>query len=241
MLPHKNSEYHDQAYWNKRYEEEKDMFYDWFSSSIPLENLVALLVETIFEHFSPDYHDVPCVSHRTEARAALFAQLKILVIGCGNSRLGELLVDQGFSLITNIDYSNSVIEKMQNYYKEHPNARYRDKLVWMVQDIRAMSDIKEDTFHVVLDKATLDVFFTASPHDDPWNPSAPIRKSVLETLTQVQRVLKRDAKSLYLYLTWGQPHFRKPLLIEHVPTPWSAVSVKSIGDSIPYFLYILTL
>ncbi len=47
-----------------------------------------------------------------------YKQPKILVVGCGNSKLSECLYNQGYKLITNIDYSKTCIDQMQVAYSE---------------------------------------------------------------------------------------------------------------------------
>lgn len=43
---------------------------------------------------------------------------EILIIGCGNSRLGECLYNEGYRNITSIDFSKVIIEEMNQKYKE---------------------------------------------------------------------------------------------------------------------------
>lgn len=42
---------------------------------------------------------------------------KILMAGCGNSRLTEEMFDEGYSTITNIDVSSVVIDQMMSRYR----------------------------------------------------------------------------------------------------------------------------
>jgi len=45
-------------------------------------------------------------------------QCRVLHVGCGNSELGELMLNEGFGDIVNIDYSEVVIKKMQEKYDD---------------------------------------------------------------------------------------------------------------------------
>ena len=59
--------------------------------------------------------------------------LKILVPGCGNSKLSENLYDAGFKEITNIDFSKVVISDMLRR-----NVRDRPGMRWRVMDMTQM-------------------------------------------------------------------------------------------------------
>ena len=41
---------------------------------------------------------------------------EILIIGCGNSKVGECLYIDGYKNITSIDFSNVIIEEMNKKY-----------------------------------------------------------------------------------------------------------------------------
>ena len=43
---------------------------------------------------------------------------EIMVIGCGNSRMSESLYNEGYRNITNIDFSQILIEEMNQKYFE---------------------------------------------------------------------------------------------------------------------------
>ncbi|KAF8402115.1 hypothetical protein HHK36_013067 [Tetracentron sinense] len=70
------------------------------------------------------------------APAEASASLKILVPGCGNSRLSEHLYDAGFCSITNIDFSKVVISDMLRR-----NVRSRPDMRWRVMDMTDMQVI----------------------------------------------------------------------------------------------------
>ena len=63
----------------------------------------------------------------------------ILIIGCGNSMLGEQMVDDGYQNITNIDTSEGLIEQMTAKYKDsYPQLKF------MVADVKKMSTTLDD-------------------------------------------------------------------------------------------------
>lgn len=96
--------------------------------------------------------------------------------GCGNSKLSEDMYRDGFRCITNIDYSEVVIENMKD---RSPEAR---SMQWIVMD---MTDLKfpNGSFDVVIEKATLDALLVHEP--DPWKLSPESGILMERILTQV--------------------------------------------------------
>jgi len=131
----------------------------------------------------------------------------------------------GYKNIVNIDYSTVVIEKMRLLYSN------RQGMEWHVMDVR---DLKFDssTFDVVLDKGTMDAMMTSV--DDVWNPPQEVVESCLKEVDEVVRVL-RPSTGIFIYLTFGQPHFRRCFLTRSD----ASLEIKEIGDSFHYYLYIL--
>ncbi|KAJ8694927.1 hypothetical protein PTI98_007561 [Pleurotus ostreatus] len=72
--------------------EDEDSSFDWFKS---------------YGEISSTIHDI------IPDRAA-----RILMLGCGNSKLTEQMYDDGYKNIVNIDYSQVVIDKMQRRHAE---------------------------------------------------------------------------------------------------------------------------
>lgn len=109
----------------------------------------------------------------------------------------------GFKSILNIDYSAAVIEQMQERTKEAcPDMK------WMEMDMRDLSPFGDASFDVVLDKCALDAIW--SDGSSVWDPSESTRASVEAAVKEFHRVLKPNG--LFLFISFGQPHFRKPLL-----------------------------
>jgi 2-polyprenyl-3-methyl-5-hydroxy-6-metoxy-1,4-benzoquinol methylase len=84
-----------------------------------------------------------------ELTAELGTGARVLMLGCGNSLLSEVLYDAGYTNIVNIDYSAVVIEQMKARHAES-----RPKMSWLEMDV---TDLKfEDEFDAVIDKATME-------------------------------------------------------------------------------------
>ena len=93
-----NIEYSTLEYWNKRYENNKQINYDWFKNFDQLQSQLVKLV--------PNKNS------------------SILHLGCGNSLLGPDLYSLGYHNITNIDYSSTVIESMKLQLKDIPGLEW---------------------------------------------------------------------------------------------------------------------
>ena len=76
---------------------------------------------------------------------------KILNLGCGNSRLGEDLSEEGYEDITNIDFSAKVISIMEEKCK----AKF-PKMSFKVMDALNMKEFQTGSFNTIIDKGTLD-------------------------------------------------------------------------------------
>lgn len=131
---------------------------------------------------------------------------RILIIGCGNSSLGYDLWKEGYHNIDNIDYAESVIQRMKDKYSEGGECQ---ELRWQCMDMMNM-EYENGLFDIVIDKATMDVVMT--DNKDPWNPSEQVRERAKKTLQNCYRVLKDDG--LFIQISFDQPHFRTKLLLD---------------------------
>eukprot|EP00927_Polykrikos_kofoidii_P001191 TRINITY_DN10434_c0_g1_i1.p1 TRINITY_DN10434_c0_g1~~TRINITY_DN10434_c0_g1_i1.p1 ORF type:complete len:253 (+),score=57.35 TRINITY_DN10434_c0_g1_i1:93-851(+) len=147
----------------------------------------------------------------------------VLQIGCGNSRVAEVMADTGFTDVTSVDVSPSVIEANKAKYEGNPALKF------VVGDVFAMKDFKTNTFDAALDKGT-------------WDAIA--KKKSKDMLKEVRRVLKKSA--VYLVLTFSKPENALDYLLDwrvnwkveyfvKTPNPFH----KGEGDSLTHFyLYV---
>ncbi|KAF5362401.1 hypothetical protein D9756_002231 [Leucocoprinus leucothites] len=100
--------------------EEDQSDFDWFKS---YKDLAELLHELIPEE-----------------------QSRILMLGCGNSKLSEDMWEDGYRNIVNTDYSGVLVEKMKQRH-----GQVRPEMEWHEMDVR---DLKfgDGTFDVAIDK-----------------------------------------------------------------------------------------
>ncbi|THH30107.1 hypothetical protein EUX98_g4084 [Antrodiella citrinella] len=140
ILPETNEEYGTKEYWDQRYSQEaEDDSFDWFKT----------------------YSDItPILSELIPSKDA-----RILMLGCGNSKLSEEMYDDGYKNIVNIDvnirlYSGILIERMQ-----HKHSESRPEMQWFEMDVRDLK-FEPGSFDVAIDKGTMDAMMTAK--GDVW-------------------------------------------------------------------------
>ncbi|KAF9778306.1 S-adenosyl-L-methionine-dependent methyltransferase [Thelephora terrestris] len=197
-LPHDNEQYGSKDYWDHRYTQESDDgSFDWFKSYSDISHIIRELI--------PD------------------KSARILMLGCGNSKLSEEMYDDGFRNITN--YSPVVIEQMQRRHQAS-----RPEMEWVVADVRELP-FDAGTFDIALDKGTMDAMMTTK--GDIWEPPEQVIQDCNREVDDALRVLRPTG--LFLYLTFGQPHFRK----RYLSKPATQLEVRQLGEAFHYYFYIL--
>ncbi|CBQ69358.1 conserved hypothetical protein [Sporisorium reilianum SRZ2] len=158
---------------------------------------------------------------------------RILMLGCGNSTLSPQMHAAGYTNIVNIDYSTTLISRLTSRYPDQTH---------LVQDITTLHHPASLTllggpasFDIALDKGTMDALMAEGKGSSVWNPSEKVVRDVREMLRGVDTVLKPGGK--LVYVTFGQPHFRKRWLDE--VEGWS-VETRTLGDMFHYFVYVAT-
>ncbi|KZT67367.1 S-adenosyl-L-methionine-dependent methyltransferase [Daedalea quercina L-15889] len=201
VLPQRNEEYGTREYWDQRYTQESDdTSFDWFKSYADVADILRELI--------PD------------------KGARILMLGCGNSKLSEEMYDDGYKNIVNTDYSGVVIEKMK-----HKHAEARPEMEWHEMDIRDLS-LESGSFDVAVDKGTMDAMMTAK--GDVWDPPEEVVQNCNREVDEVLRVLRKPG-GVFIYLTFGQPHFRE----RYLTRPDTRLEVRALGEAFHYYLYIL--
>lgn len=160
---------------------------------------------------------------------------KILVTGCGNSKISEDLYDVGYRQITNIDISKLVIKQMKAN-----NESKRPELIFQEMDVTNMT-FDAETFTVVFDKGTFDALMP----DEEKNTITNITKY----LEEVDRVLRVGGR--FIVITLLQQHIMTFLLEHFYEKSWMIrvcrcheVEARSFSEqgfkSLPVFMVIFT-
>ncbi|KAK8952274.1 hypothetical protein KSP39_PZI004683 [Platanthera zijinensis] len=158
--------YGEPSYWDQRYRQDTGPF-DWYQKYKRLAPLFDLYIRR---------------SHR------------VLLVGCGNSTLGEDMASDGYLDIVNIDISSVVVEAMRQKCEDKPELKY------ITMDVRDMSAFESSSFDAVIDKGTLDSLMCGqNAHDN-----------ATKMLDEIGRVLKNNG--VYILITYGDPNYRMRLL-----------------------------
>ncbi len=149
--------YSKKSFWNDRFEK-TDSNFDWYVDWEQLEKYFRIFLKE---------------------------EDKILMVGCGNSKLSSQMYNSNFKNITNIDISDVVIGKMQ---KQFPDMK------WQEMDATKM-DFEDNYFDCSIDKGTLDAIMCGN---DPSPPAKLIK--------EMHRVTKVGGH--YCIITHGDPESR---------------------------------
>ncbi|KEY68193.1 hypothetical protein S7711_09104 [Stachybotrys chartarum IBT 7711] len=194
-------------YWDERYAQTggDEQVHEWFRSFNDLSEFFA--------------------RHLLQTRGPETAP-RILHLGSGDSTVPQDLAAIGYGNQLCADFSAVVVENMS---KRHSDLGLSDSIRWEKMDVRRMDTIPDASIDVAFDKGTLDAMI----HGSPWNPPEDTVRNSGEYLREVSRVLKPDG--VFLYVTFRQPHFVKPLL-ECEGTNWD-ISIEHLGASDGSFGY----
>ncbi|PKA54711.1 hypothetical protein AXF42_Ash000546 [Apostasia shenzhenica] len=158
--------YGEPSYWDHRYLQDPGPF-DWYQKYKNLAPLFDLYINR---------------SHR------------VLLVGSGNSTLGEGMVSDGYQDVVNIDISSVVVEAMQKKYHDKPELKY------IKMDVRYMNAFESRSFDAVIDKGTLDSLMCGQN----------AQQNAKMMLEEVGRILKDNG--VYILITYGDPSYRLNLL-----------------------------
>ncbi|KAM7351156.1 eEF1A lysine and N-terminal methyltransferase homolog [Cochliomyia hominivorax] len=166
LLPKSHAEFAQTDYWNAFFKKRGEKAFEWYGEYVEL-------CEQIHKYIK--YND------------------KILMLGCGNSKLSMDMYDMGFKDIVNIDISAVAIKKMQEL-----NKTSRADMKFIQMDATHMS-FDNEQYSVALDKGTLDALFVDDTED--------VKETVEKYFKEITRVLKNGGR--YLCISLLQEHILK--------------------------------
>lgn len=168
-----SNDYSSRAYWDSKYSE-SDTVFEWLE----------------------DYSNL-----RSYITARIPRTARILVPGCGNSAISADMYRDGYTRLSNVDFSPVCIEQMQRRFSD------LTEMEWRVMDITALS-YPDCSFDAVLDKGTLDALTCGD------NADATMEAACREYI----RVL-RPGGTAYV-VSFGQPADRLCYFSPGEPRPW---------------------
>lgn len=169
LLPKDHKDFGSKDYWNEFFSKQKSQPFEWYGE---YESLSDVLDKYI---------------HPKD---------KVLVIGCGNSKLSADLYDVGICNSISIDISASVINQMKERY-----GKDRLKMSFEVMDVFKLT-FEEGSFSVVIDKGTLDALLT--------DTSQEVNDRIDAMFSQIDKVLRNGGR--YLCFSLLQEHVLNKLL-----------------------------
>lgn len=176
------------------------------------------------------------------------------------SNIGTLLELDGLTSLQNIpedlsvrDYKDQVCVDFSTIVVKTMSLKHENVggITWKHADVRCMDEIPSASIDFAFDKGTLDAMIYGSPWDPPDEVSdntgryirevssrrllrkLSYRKNLTFLTLQISRVLKSDG--VFIYVTYRQPHFIKPLL-NCEAVNWD-IEVDVLGDSANSFEY----
>ncbi|OLQ16423.1 Methyltransferase domain protein [Cryptosporidium hominis] len=220
LLPNSVEDFTSSEYWSeffKKYGGESNRAFEWYGD---FEVLRDLLIQSL----------------RISGRSELDNK-RILHVGCGNSTLPAKLYDEGFTDITNIDFSSQIIELMREKNKS------REGLKWICMDIEKNFDNYVEKaenlgkFDTIIDKGFLDAYLSDSASENGLSS----RKKSTDFLNSSINLLAPNGR--YILITLGQEYVAKALSmglynkgIEVIVEP--LVRIKD-SKFLPYYIEII--
>nr|SVE73445.1 EOG090X02SD [Daphnia atkinsoni] len=159
LLPKSSSEFSQQDYWEKFFKSRGKKAFEWYGTYRQLHGV-------LHKYINP--------------------RDNILVGGCGNSALSADLYNAGFTSMTNVDISETVIEQMtKQYEKTHPLMKF------MAMDLLQMT-LGAETFSCFLDKGTLDALMSDANQES--------QERAEQMFKEIDRVLKVGGRYICISL-----------------------------------------
>lgn len=145
---------------------------------------------------------------------------KILHIGCGSSRLSGELSDDGYELITNLDFSPIVIEQnIERYRQKYP------KMDFKTMDVLNMQELQPQFFNAVLDKGTFDCIMFGEN----------FQQNIETMMNEIKRVLVPGGE--FICVSHGDEEHRRKYFEQY----WGNLNVEKIENEggKAHFVYIM--
>jgi len=200
-MPGSGKEFADKDYWEKFFKIRGDKAFEWYGE---YENLCGL----IHQYIKPNE--------------------KILMVGCGNSKLSESMYDVGKLMnIVNIDLSASVIQQMTLKNKN------RKQMSFIKMDMLNM-EFDNGDFDVVVDKGTFDALMS--------DESELVLEQADNFFNEIDRVLKVGGR--YMCISLAQDHILGKLVTSFQEKGWiiriHRIDEHDLDFHLPVFVFIFT-
>lgn len=147
----------------------------------------------------------------------------ILMLGCGNSKLGEEMIHAGWrGPIIQVDVSTRVIEAMSQRCKSLISDGHMN---FVEDDATELSAFRNGMINGCIDKGLIDAVYCADEYDQ-----------CLSILKSVNRILKPGG--VFVFLSYSRPEFLLPNIAQskdHWNSPtWDSIQVQELPQIILY-------
>ncbi|VDK42297.1 unnamed protein product [Anisakis simplex] len=119
-----------------------------------------------------------------------------------------------------------------NIYVVEINGRITMSMKWICDDIRTLSKLDDQTFDIVIEKATIEAL--TADEKSAWSYSNDALRDIDAVYNSVFRTLVNNGT--FFSISFTQPHFRVPLIMKD--RHWSCC-VQEFGDYFSFFCYRL--
>jgi len=177
--------YSKKDYWDNRFEKTQDYF-DWYVGWSELKEIVKPLINN---------------------------NSKILMVGCGNSKLSENMYTENYHNIVNIDISGIVIDKMN----QEKDKKKMNKMIYSEMDATSMT-YDDNSFDFSLDKGTFDAL-----------SCSPTNELCFRMLQEMHRVTKING--YYVMITHSGTNIRLPMILDCLDFGTYELSYKKVDLS----------
>jgi ubiquinone/menaquinone biosynthesis C-methylase UbiE len=140
----------------------------------------------------------------------------ILMLGCGNSKLGEEMIEQGWrGPIIQVDVSSRIVETMS---LRCATLLQQGDMNFVLDDATELSAFRNDMVHACLDKGLIDALFCAEDFDQ-----------CASVLSSVYRVLKPGG--CFVCLSFSRPEFVLPKVIPSMTMTTTTTEATATGTT----------
>ena len=202
ILPQNHEEFRSKTYWDDFFLKRENNAFEWYG----------------------DYSDLRMYTSRSMKETD-----NILAIGCGNSNFSSDLYDKGYQNITNLDFSELVIQEMKDKNLS------RNKMKWDVGDMTNMNQYENNSYDIIFDKGALDALMSTDSIEN--------KEKAICMFNEIIRILNSNGK--YICITLAE-HYIIDVLLTYFSTleelnviiNIDAIESKQESPFIPFYIEI---
>ena len=166
----------------------------------------------------------------------------ILLLGCGNSKMGEqLLINSFVGPVLQVDISSTMIQLMTQRYQKYLNETSVKRMEFIVDDARGLTALSSDSIGGgVLDKGLIDVLHCSigkfSNVDHNITTTDADKNPIRHIVDSVHRVLQPSRPFIFFSRSEPEYIFRRTLGTQHVTSDsrieqqWKEIQVLKLVD-----------